>query len=51
MENKMKCYDCLDEYETELVNHNGKTFCKDCLEWRLLAKDIKSIINKPRRIK
>jgi len=36
-----KCYDCLDEYETELLNHNNKTFCKDCLEWRALAKNIK----------
>ena len=41
----MSCNDCLDEYETELVNHNGKTFCKDCLEWRGLINNFKRSIN------
>ena len=33
-----ECYDCLDEYETELLNHNNKTYCKDCLEWKFYTR-------------
>ena len=43
MSKQIQCYDCLDEYETELLNYNNKTFCKDCFEWRGLAKKINQL--------